>query len=83
MGRVSMLNARAGGLLERPGRRVGHARGHGSLSLRSFIPAVDFRAGPVQLGFFTGIWKNRNDCMELSRHAACGLASALLTRALG
>ena len=35
-----MLNARAAGLLERPGRRVGHTRAHGSLTLRSFIPAV-------------------------------------------
>jgi hypothetical protein len=30
------------------GRNVGHARARGSVSLRSFIPAVDFRAGSIQ-----------------------------------
>jgi hypothetical protein len=59
MGRVSMLNARAGGLLERPGRHVGHTRARGSLSLRSFIPAVTqrqwspaiFLAGILKIGY--------------------------------
>ena len=74
MGRVSMLNARAGGLLERPGRRVGHARARGSLSLRYFIPAVTFRDEPAQVRSFTGLAKTD------TVHAECFPVTVTLTR---
>ena len=71
MGRVSMLNARAGGLLERPGRRVGHARARGSLSLRSFIPAVNRSSWDFSLDM---IWnpkkKNVDTAIVTRRHTA-------------